>query len=49
MAVEVDAGDGTLAHPNGCAAVRCDEAAQKLEHVGVVADNQDFLAVRVFG
>ena len=49
MAVEVDAGDGALAHADGCAAVAGDEAAQKLEHVGVVADDQDAFAVGIFG
>jgi exopolyphosphatase/guanosine-5'-triphosphate,3'-diphosphate pyrophosphatase len=36
MAVEIDAGDGALAHADGCAAVAGDEAAEELKQVGVV-------------
>jgi len=46
--VHVDAGNGSLAHSNSGASVGGNQAADKLEQVGIMADNQDVLAIRVF-
>ena len=47
MVVEVNAGDGALAHTDGGAAVAGDEAAEKLKEDGVVADGQHAFAAGV--
>ena len=49
MVVQVDAGDGALAHADGRAAVAGDEAAEELEGVGIVAHDEDAVAAGVLG
>jgi len=48
VAVHIDAGDGAFAHADGGSAVAGDEAAEELEEVGVVSNDQDAFAVRIF-
>jgi len=49
VAIHIHAGDCAFAHADGGSAVAGDHAAEKLKHVGVVADYEDAFAVRVFG
>ncbi len=41
MAIEIDAGDGSLAEAQAGAAVAGDELAHELKEIGVVADGED--------
>ena len=45
VVVEIDAGDGALAHADGGSAVAGDEAAEELEEDGVVSDGQHAFVV----
>ena len=44
MVIEIDTGDGALAHADGGAAVAGDEAAEELKEDGVVAHGQHAFA-----
>jgi len=46
--VHIDASDGTLAHADAGSSIPSDEAAEKLEEVGIVADEHHVLPVGIF-
>ena len=48
MLVHIDASDRAFTHADPCCSIARDQAAEKLEHIGIVPDEKNILAICVF-